>query len=92
MTESFRIEARPRANGKVYFTSQDLPGFRLLLDHRESADDYRDDILAALEAFYPLFKAAEARQKTPSIISAERPTDYDSGRSFGLVASFAGAG
>lgn len=86
--KEFRIEGRPRDDGKVYFTSQDLPGFRLLLDYREDPNDYREEIVAALEIFYPLFKAAEARQMTPSIKAAERPATHDRARSFGLVASF----
>lgn len=84
-TEKFRIEARLRPDGKVYFTSQDLPGFRLLLDRRDDPDDYNSEIIAALEVFYPLFKAAEARQKTPIIETADRSAAHES---FRLVASF----
>ena len=90
LTESFRIEGAPRSDGQVYFTSPDLPGFRLLLQDREGdASVYSDEIISALKVFYPLYKQAEARRKVTQVTTsrlAQNGTSSDR-KTYGLLAS-----
>ena len=72
LTETFELRGEPRPDGRMYFTSPDLPGFRLLLEQRDEPSAYKDEIISALRQFYPLFKAAEAKRRTVRIVAPAR--------------------
>ena len=88
MSNTFQLEGNPRADGRIRFTCDDLPGFRLLLDVRDSESAYYGDIREALMMFVPLYTAAEARHKRIGIQGTEGAKDGTSGQ-VKLVASFA---
>jgi hypothetical protein len=60
-TTSFSIEGSLRSDGLVRFSSDDLPGFRLLLKARDDPAEYSRELHAALKEFVPLFLAADSR-------------------------------
>lgn len=89
MATSFLLEATERADGKVRFVCDVLPGFRLLLSKRESQDSYGDEIKAALTIFMPYHMAAEARGRCIEVRPAEDKPGDRTGRDFNMVASLA---
>ncbi len=90
MSEQFTIHGTARDDGYVFFTSPDIPGFRLLIEARDDVEAYRKDLISALQAFYPVYKSAEARRRVDSIIMATRPSARQTNpKSLDFLASFA---
>ncbi len=89
MKRSFNLEGTLRSDGRVRFTCDELPGFRLLLNSETDVSAYNSDITDALRAFVPLYFAAETRHNSIGIEHRERAKDGSRGQGIDLVASFA---
>ncbi len=67
-TETFTLHGKKLEDGGFYVTSQELPGFRLIVKNEVDAEQ---EVIAALRQFYPLYKAAaakaEARHREPRV-------------------------
>jgi len=64
----FTMDTKTRDDGRLYVTSKDLPGFRLIVHPDE---DLEATVVGALKVFFPLHMAskasAEARQRVPRV-------------------------
>jgi hypothetical protein len=89
--DTFRIEGKRRPDGTIYFTSRELPGFRLLLEYHKDLGDYVAEITEALKVFYPLYKAAEAQHTSVTILPSGQRTarEPEPREEVELTASFA---
>jgi hypothetical protein len=89
-TDTFHLAGMPRADGRVYFTSPELPGFRMLVDIEK--ESFREDIADALSIYYPLHLAAKAKQKH-FVVTNDRTDNRETPdrNGYRMVASFAAA-
>jgi hypothetical protein len=57
-SETFNFQGTELEDGRIYVTSDDLPGFRLVVSDEESLER---ELTSALRTFYPIYIAAKAR-------------------------------
>jgi hypothetical protein len=64
----FTMDAKERKDGRLYITSKDLSGFRLIVHPGENLEE---EVVGALKVFYPLHMAskakAEAQKRVPRV-------------------------
>jgi hypothetical protein len=70
--KSYKLKSTKLEDGRTYFVSDDLPGFRVLVGAEENSDE---KIIEIFREFMPIYMASEARRLAPKII---RNTDNQS--------------
>jgi hypothetical protein len=72
-SETFTLHGRQMDDGRIYVTSEELHGFRLVVSNEASMEH---EITGALGIFYPVYIAAKARveaaQRRPRISRVQR--------------------
>jgi len=67
-SETFTLHGQETKEGRIYLTSPDLHGFRLLVSNEANLER---EVTEALRTFYPLYISAkaktEARQREPRL-------------------------
>jgi hypothetical protein len=57
-TETFTFDGKRMDDGRIYITSNDLTGFRLIVHPGENVEA---ELVSALNAFFPLYMAVKAK-------------------------------